>query len=490
MIAPDDRLAWRRVAWWGVWAIALYRLAVIAWGDVPVDVEEAYYLSWARHLDFGYYSKPPLLTAVLALVTGWLGDAPPVLKGVALAFYTAAALWVYALGERLYDARTGAWAAIAFQSLPIVGLLSLFASTDAPLMCFWAAVLYGFVRAAESDRAGWWLFTGVMAGLGLLSKYTIGALAVGLALALLLDERWRPRLRSPRLWAGLGVALLLWSPNLWWLTQHQWITLDHTRHITLEIDRAGALGNLGEFLLGQWGAFGLLLAPALLWWLARPAVWRDRADRLLLLASLPLLLLVSWQAWRHEANLNWASPAYIGLTLVVVRHLLRHARRLLLAAVALNLILVSVFYHYHALADLAGVELTRRTDPWFKRLGWAEAGARLAELRRRYPQAALLSDSRKLLALMGYHARLDGRPPVLRSWNPTGRWRHQYDLYDDIAEHSEDEFLFLSRRPLDEAVLGRFRKAELAAIIKVLIYPDLVRRLYVYHRSGFEGYRR
>ncbi len=488
-LAEHD-LRWTRIAWWAIWGVSLYRLGVLLWGDIPLDVEEAYYLSWARHLEAGYFSKPPLLTWTLAGATALFGDSLPVIKSVAVLFHAAAALFVFGIGRRLFDARTGAWAAIAFQSLPIVGVLSVFASTDAPLMCFWAASLYGVVRALERDALRWWLFTGLMAGLGLLSKYTIGALAVGLALALFADPRGRACLRSPRLWAGLGLAVLVWSPNLWWLATHGFVTLDHTRHITLEIPRAGGWGNLGEFLLGQAGAFGPLFALSLPLWIGRRALWRDPRTRLLLLASLPLLLLVSHQAWRHEANLNWAAPAWIGLTLVAVHWLLIHARRWLTAAVALNLLLVAGLYHYHALADVFDVQLTRKTDPYFKRLGWRELGQQLVAIRRRHPQAPLLSDSRKLLALLGYHARLDGQPPVLRSWNPHRRWRHQYDLYDDLADHPGDagEYLFVSRTALDPSVLARFDESALLAILRVGVYPDLVRRLYVYRVSGFRGY--
>ena len=488
MQVVSDR-SWLRIAWWGVWLLALYRLAVIAFGDIPLDVEEAYYYSWTAHLEAGYFSKPPLLTWVLAAVAGLLGDSPAIIKSIAVVFYSATALLVYALGARLYDARTGAWAALAFQSLPIVGVLSLFTSTDAPLMLFWTLTLYGFVRALEAGRLSWWLFTGLAAGLGLLSKYTMGALVVSLLLAVLSDARWRPALRSPRLWLGVLLAGLAWSPNLVWLAQHDFMTIGHTRHITVDIPRVGAWGNLGEFLLGQVGAFGPLMALGLLACVFRAALWRDRSSRLLLLASLPLLLLVSAQAWHNEANLNWASPAYIGLSLLVSHWLLRHARRVLLVSIVLNLLLLSGMYHYHAIADWLDVRLTRKTDPWFKRLGWEELGHQLIAIRARYPQAVLLSKSRKLLALLGYHARLNGKGPVIRSWNPTGHWRHQYDLYDDIARHPEGDFLFVSRQPLPSEVLARFARSELVAVIRARVYVDLAHKVYVYHVSGFRGYR-
>jgi hypothetical protein len=199
-------------------------------------------------------------------------------------------------------------------------------------------------------------------------------------------------------------------------------------------------------------------------------------------------LLVCVQAWHNEANLNWASPAYIGLGLLLTHWLLQRARRLLIASIALNLLLLSGMYHYHALADTLDVQLTRKTDPYFKRLGWAELGEQLVPIRRRYPQAALLSDSRKLLALFGYHARLNGQMPRLRSWNPSHHWRSQYDLYDDIVEHPQGDFLFLSRGELPPAVLQRFTNTQLAAVITARVYVDLVHRVYVYHVGGFKGY--
>ena len=169
--------------------------------------------------------------------------------------------------------------------------------------------------------------------------------------------------------------------------------------------------------------------------------------------------------------------------------LLLHARRLLIASIALNLLLLSGMYHYHALADALDVQLTRKTDPYFKRLGWAELGRQLVPIRQRYPQAALLSDSRKLLALLGYHARLSGQMPALRAWNPSAQWGSQYDLYDDIAQHPQGDFLFVSRQELAPDVLDRFDQAELAAVIRARVYVDLAHRVYVYHVSGFKGYR-
>lgn len=487
MTAASSSTHWSRHALLLVWLLAAYRLLALAFGDIPLDTEEVYYLTWTDRLDWGYFSKPPLLAGLLALVTGLFGESALVIKSISVVLHTATAFAVYGLGRVLYERRTAAVAALVFQAMPIVGVISMATTTDAPLMLFWALTLLGFALALRDNAWRWWLLTGLCAGLGLMSKYTMGVLAIGL-LAFLLSERdYRQLLWSPRLWAGILVALLVWSPNLWWLARHEFITLEHTRHIS-GVEEAGADWTaLRDFLLSQLLVFGPVMALTLFGWVWRPATWRQRPARLLLLASLPLLLVISSQAFMSEANMNWASPTYIGLGLVATDWMLRHAPRWLVAGIALNLLLLSVLYHYHALADLFGVQLTRKTDPYFKRLGWRELGQALIPLRERYPSAALLSSSRKLLAHMAYHSRNPQRL-ALRAWNPQGAWGSQYDLAFDIADDPVAEYLMLSDGPVDPRVLDRFAEVQPLPVLAVTVYADLRRSIHVYRVAGFKGY--
>jgi hypothetical protein len=48
------------------WALGLMLLVIarviLAWiWPVPLSVDEAQYVAWSRELQFGYYSKPPLM---------------------------------------------------------------------------------------------------------------------------------------------------------------------------------------------------------------------------------------------------------------------------------------------------------------------------------------------------------------------------------------------------------------------------------------------
>ena len=70
----------------------------------------------------------------------------------------------------------------------------------------------------------WWPALGAVVGVGLETKYTILALALGL-LAAALATPLRRHLLTPWPWLGAAAALALLAPNLWWQTQHGWISV-------------------------------------------------------------------------------------------------------------------------------------------------------------------------------------------------------------------------------------------------------------------------
>lgn len=483
----DRALSDARLMRWG-WlllaGLAAYRLWVLWALQPPLDLEETYYLYWSTHPDLGYYSKPPMIAWLLAAFTGVFGISALAIKSVSLLLHSLTALLVYLIGRRLWSPAAGVAGALTFYSLPIIGVLSLFTSTDAALHFCWALTLWAFLHARDGDRMGWWLLTGVAAGLGLLSKYTMGVMAFGLLGYLLTTPSHRRLLVSPGLWLGVAVAALVWAPNLWWNAQHDFISFRHTAEIS-RLDHAWLRpGELLGFLGPQWPMFGLILLPLFLWRL--PRCKGDDGARLLLWVSLPMLAMVSLQALLAEAHLNWASATYVGLALLAGACLWRWQPRGLAVAIAFNLALLTVAYHYHAIARGVGVELTARSDPYRKRLGWEELGARLRPILDRAPDTLLVSEDRKLLAYMGYYAT--PWPPAVAHWNPRGAVDNQYDLERRDLDMAGHRVVFVSRQALGEGVLSRFAEVKDLGELAVQVYPDLERRIHVYELHGFKGY--
>jgi len=468
--------------------LAAYRVLVI-WGtDLPLFYDQAYYYYWSLTPDWGYFSKPPMVAWLIALTTGLFGSSELAINLGGVIVYSLAAFVVYGIGRELYDERTGVWAGISFACMPVVGFNSLFVSTDAPLLLFWALTILLFAKAVAQGHWYWWVGTGIAAGLGLLSKYSMGALAVGLLVYLLADRRHRHWLADVRLWSGLAVAALLLAPNLWWNAQHDFISFRHTAEIS-QLDRElFHPTRLLEFLVGQFAVFGPVFMGLFLWQAFAARSYREDADRLMLFPALAMLGVIGLQALLSRAHMNWAAPAYVTATVFVCALLVRSDRRRLFAwAMAINLALLSVFYHYHPVARALGVELRRGQTPYARILGWRELGVEVSKVRQAHPQAVLLSDSRQYLAYLSYYSL--PRDMRVAWWQPGGGIpRNHYQLVADISRSDADEFLFVGDGRLGDADLRLFRQHAYLGERHVQVLQDLTLSVHLYLLRGFKGY--
>ena len=118
----------------GVFAITGFRLLWLIFQPADLYPDEAQYWFWAQHPALGYYSKPPLIAWLIALTTGLLGESEFAIRLSAPLLHAGTAVFVYAIGSRLYDRRIGLWSALAYASLPGASISAFIISTDAPLL--------------------------------------------------------------------------------------------------------------------------------------------------------------------------------------------------------------------------------------------------------------------------------------------------------------------------------------------------------------------
>lgn len=467
--------------------ITLYRVLVIEGIDLQLFYDEAYYFWWSLDPALGYYSKPPMVAWVIHLTTSLWGYSELAIKAGGLILYAATATVVYAIGRQLYDERIGALSGITFFCLPVVGLETMFMSTDAPLLFFWGLTTWLFLKARDDSGWGWWLATGAAAGLGLLSKYTMGVLAIGLLFYLLSSPTYRRLLADRRLWLSVLLAALIFSPNLYWNYLNDFISLRHTAEIS-QLDRElFHPRQLLDFLAGQFVVFGPLLMLTLMRRGLSPLAFSTDRQRLLLWPALVMLGVISLQALMSRAYPNWAAPAFVTATPFVVALLVqRGAYRWLGAAIIINLLILSTVYHYHFITRSLDIELKRGKDPYSRMLGWKPLSKQVSAVAAEYPKARLTGRSRKLLAYLGYYMEPKQLSPI--AWNPGGRIGDQYQLAADITRFDDGEYLFVTQRTLSQGEQGRFRQARLVGEEQVRVYSNLELRVYIYHLSGFLGY--
>ena len=289
------------LAW--VIAITMLRVAGLAATGLELHGDEAQYWSWAQKLDFGYFTKPPLIAWTIAATTAVCGDGEACVRLSSPLLHAVTAMALYGLGTTLRDARTGMWAAVLWITLPSVAFSSLIVSTDVPLLACWAVAVLALRQTLDRRHGGraawaWAAAAGVAIGLGLLAKYAMAYALAGLALHLALAPGDRWILRDRRGWLIAALALSILAPNLMWNAANQFATVGHLGD---NANLRGELFNLdhaAEFIGQQAGVFGPLPFLVLAW---RAVAWArgraSRAERFLLAFALPQLLAVTLQAF-------------------------------------------------------------------------------------------------------------------------------------------------------------------------------------------------
>jgi hypothetical protein len=312
----NDRV-WLRRTLWLVGALLVWRLFYAA--VVPLDLihDEAYYWDWSRQLDWGYYSKPPMIAWIIGLSTRLGGSTAWVVRLPAVVLGTFGLLLIYGVTTRLYDRRTGFWATAAAAATPGNTVLGLLITIDAPFLFCWSMALYAFWRFLERgrDRLVWAAATASAIGLGLLSKQTmLGFLALG-GLFVLTSPRDRRELIRPALWLTAAGALLFLTPVVWWNSQHDWIMLQHTgEHFqTAKVTMLQRLARAGEYVGGQAGVISPLTALLLILVAAAGLLAysrQDRRERYLLCFSAVPLVGVLCLSFFQRVEPNWPAAFY------------------------------------------------------------------------------------------------------------------------------------------------------------------------------------
>ena len=177
----------------------------------PITGDEAYFIAWGRHPDWGFYDHPPLIGWWLAALLA-AGDAewwlrlPQVLQPLLLAL-TVRWAWPHLWPDQR-DYRD--WVALLVLLAPL-NIWNVFVTTDTALI--YCAVLSGlaWLRATQDDSPRWYLVAGIFLAGAVLSKY----FAALLGFAYLIDAlNRRSQGLSPDSPSPMRVACRRWSDGM------------------------------------------------------------------------------------------------------------------------------------------------------------------------------------------------------------------------------------------------------------------------------------
>ena len=294
--SSNQRFSWPRVPW-SVLAVAglmLVGLLAVS-GAYGFHGDEMYYVVAGQHPAFGYVDQPPLTPLLSAVSVVLLGVSPTAVRLVPAIEMALIVVLIALMARDLGGSRRAQiLAAITAALSGYLGAGHLDTTTDPDLLA-WAIILWLLVRLLAGGDRRLWLVVGVVTGIGLENKDTLLFLGAGLAAGLVLARRWEV-VRSPWAWSAVGIALLLWAPNLAWQATNGW------PQITMAQAIAGyAADNRAQIVPLLWLFTGPFLFPVsvagLLWVLGAKAAAPWRPIGIAALVALALVVISGGKAY-------------------------------------------------------------------------------------------------------------------------------------------------------------------------------------------------
>jgi len=201
-----------------IWAWVLFVLAVKIYFifAVPLTGDEAYFIRWAHHLDFGYYDHPPMIGWLL-YVLGFFSERIEWFRFFSL-LTSAGITWLLYTTLKPVDQTKAGLVALLFWSSP-VNLLMVPVTNDTALTFFGLFSVATFITAVLKDSVRYALVSGAFLGLAFLGKYFAVVLFLGMVVYLVVVKgRAGYRLLLAVIVGGLpfGVVNLYWNMcNCW-----------------------------------------------------------------------------------------------------------------------------------------------------------------------------------------------------------------------------------------------------------------------------------
>jgi dolichol-phosphate mannosyltransferase len=307
----------------------VFVLAVIAFivvvrlvfsGLLDLLPEEAYYWNYSQHLDIGYLDHPPMVAWLTGIITSFLGHAEWMVRLSAFICWVVVVVFMARLSENLIAAAVVPATVLLLSVLPIYFSIGFLMTPDAPLYACWAGALYFLERALVAGRRRAWIWAGLFIGLGMLSKYTMGLVALAALAFMATDAPSRKWFIRPEPYLAAVVAFIIFLPVVIWNYQHDWASFAFQSTYRWIGAAAFSLHQLIGSVLVLLTPIGALAAVRALITRHRPAAETVKtaapslpALRFMAIFTLVPLAVFVLNSLRSHPKLNWTGPVWLAV---------------------------------------------------------------------------------------------------------------------------------------------------------------------------------
>jgi 4-amino-4-deoxy-L-arabinose transferase-like glycosyltransferase len=411
--------------------LALARLALhtLTNGQYGFHRDELAVLDDARHLAWGYVAYPPVTPFIGRVTLELFGPSLVGLRFFAALAQSAAMVLTGLIARELGGGRraqvTAALAAAIAPMSLIMAALFQYISFD---YLWWTLIAFFMIRLLQSNDPRWWLGIGAVVGLGMMTKYTLAFYIVGIVAGVALTPT-RRHLKTPWLWAGVVLSLLIFLPNLLWQWQHDFISLQflsdiHARDVQIGRTEGFISQQLfvsaNPFTLPLWlaGLYYYFFAPAGARY--RPLGWMYVVPFILLFITqgrfyylapaYPMLIAAGVVVWQRWLAARPASLAPLGWGVMWAA--------LLTGAILGSALMLPIVPVNSALWDLT----SQVHDNFAEQIGWPELVATVADIYNdlpagEKPQAGILAGNYGEAGAINLYGPAEGLPEAISGIN-------------------------------------------------------------------------
>ncbi|OFZ28429.1 MAG: hypothetical protein A2622_04835 [Bdellovibrionales bacterium RIFCSPHIGHO2_01_FULL_40_29] len=190
---------------------------------IPLVADEAYYHVWSLYPQLSYFDHPGMVSWLISfgrflapfqnpLSVRW----PFIIAGMATLW-----IWICLIHETSASNETKLFFTGLYVLNPLLGLGSILATPDVPMLFFWTSSFFFFSKILKENSWWWYVLLGGSLGLGFCSKYHI-VLFVLCGIVVLVVQKKLKSLRPSGVFLTILAGLITSTPVLLWNYQNDW----------------------------------------------------------------------------------------------------------------------------------------------------------------------------------------------------------------------------------------------------------------------------
>ena len=210
--------------------------------NLPLDTIEA--LAWGSNLDWGFNKHPPFSAFAVEIFYQIFGSNDWAYYLLSQLFVIVGFIVVYKFSNEIFNnQKLALLSVLLLEGIYFYNFTTPEFNVNVAQLPFWALTVYYTWRCIKYDKAIDYVFLGLFAGLGILSKYLFIYLIIGIKLVFIYFLRKGKKIKFSHYFIAGPITLLILLPHIIWLTENNYIT------IAYGLQRTGGVGNFIDHLI-------------------------------------------------------------------------------------------------------------------------------------------------------------------------------------------------------------------------------------------------